>query len=193
MTSSDTTETNVQNFVGNEVNNTNVLYGNYILTGEDQFEYGNNIRGTIVPPGTFDLPDSSYYRSDVPPYWDISDPWPPIGVPHDTNEYNIPAKERYLHGWTKTVCSDSLYTGSTAYTKYGNIRVYPNPGSGTVFIQSDGSVREIRLVNLQGQLLYSEQTAGKKIQLDPELPPGIYILQLNTASGMCSLKFILKK
>ncbi len=193
MTSSDTTETDSQNFAGNEVVNTNILYGNYILTGEDQFEYGNNVKGSIVPPGTSDLPDSSYYRENVPPYWDIIDPWPPIGVPHDTNEYSIPAKERYLHGWTRTVCSDSLYTGSNVFKTKHRLRIYPNPGNGTVFIHSDAPVMEVCLINLQGRVLYTEQEPGNKIQLDPELSPGIYILQLKTARAKRNIKLILEK
>jgi hypothetical protein len=91
-----------QNFIGNEITNNGSFLGNYILMGEDHFEYGVNHRGTITPPGTGDLTDSSYFYSGTPEM--INAVWPRIGPPRDLNEHSIPARDRFLTGTAITVC-----------------------------------------------------------------------------------------
>ncbi|MBN1339500.1 MAG: hypothetical protein JXA03_09260 [Bacteroidales bacterium] len=92
---SGTQTTSSQNFVGNEVTNTQAFMGQYSLAGSDHFEYGNNIKGTIIPSGTGALADQSYYYSSKPPFWDVNMNWPNIGVPNPINTGTIQAKLRY--------------------------------------------------------------------------------------------------
>jgi pectate lyase-like protein/type IX secretion system substrate protein len=110
MTANNLQETNMQNFVGNETTNTNIFHGLYSLTGEEHFEYGNNILGQTTPPGSNDLYDSSYYLSDAPGFWSSLINWPPIGIPNQLGTGTIPAKLRYISGSDFTICPDSLIT-----------------------------------------------------------------------------------
>ena len=87
--------TNSQNFVGNEVTSNAFLQGFYTLTGSDHLAHGNNIRGTINPSGTGTLADISYFFEATPDFWNISAPFPPIGIPNAINSQTIPAKARY--------------------------------------------------------------------------------------------------
>lgn len=93
MTTNTLLETNDQNFVGNEVTNTTFLYGMYFLTGEDHFEFGNNVKGEIIPTGTTDLSDSSYYLSEQPYFWSDNIDWPSVGIPIQLDTGTIPAKK----------------------------------------------------------------------------------------------------
>lgn len=97
---------NSQNIVGNEVTSTTLFQGFYVLSGTDHFTHGNNIKGTINPSGTNSLPDISYFFTQTPSFWNISAPFPPIGIPNTINSQSIPAKERYTAG-NYTLCPTS--------------------------------------------------------------------------------------
>jgi len=99
--------TDSTNFVGNEVTNTGFLLGNYILFGNNHFEYGNNHKGSIKPPGTNILSDESYYYDSKPNFWYTADHFPPIGIPSQLNANSNPAKARYLSGTDLTPCADT--------------------------------------------------------------------------------------
>ncbi len=97
--------TDEQNFVGNEITKggynwiIEIYYGlYYILTGTGHFTHGNNIDGEIKPPNTNYLPDTSYYLSGTPEFWNVSSELPSIGIPNVLNSGTIPAKERFLEG-----------------------------------------------------------------------------------------------
>ena len=112
---------NRQNFVGNETfarGSWSFLLGDgYTLKGTGHFEYGNNNEDKgIIPGGTGDLADYSYYLGPdpnlpppVPEFWNISESIPTIGLPHSLNpNKNFPALERFLSGTTKTVGTPSI-------------------------------------------------------------------------------------
>ncbi len=61
------------------------------------------------------------------------------------------------------------------------IRVYPNPSSATVHIESPEPLR-ITLTNLQGQVMLSE-TGAKDLSLN-RLAPGVYMLRIMNEQGM---------
>ena len=126
MTNNEILETKKQNFVGNEVTNLNFLYGNYILTGSNHFEYGNNIKGNILPPDTDSLPDSSYYLTNIPDFWNVPSQWPSLGIPNALNSGTIPAKERY----------DSLFLKINDFNSTDDfkINIFPNPSFDGIFI-----------------------------------------------------------
>lgn len=104
---------NSEHIVGNDVSN---IIGSYIITGSDHIQHGNNIRGTITPPGTDTLADTSYYLTEEPGFWDIPDSWPSLGIPNIPGGGNIPARSRWFNpGATKTVCPlRKEWTGSVS-------------------------------------------------------------------------------
>lgn len=97
---------NSQNLVGNEVTSNVFLQGFYTLVGSDHFTYANNIKGTINPSGTNNLPDISYFFDTTPNFWNATIPFPPIGIPNSINSQSIPAKERYNAG-NYTICASN--------------------------------------------------------------------------------------
>lgn len=106
-----------QNFIGNEITGSGTLKGNYTLMGSGHFEYGNNDNGTVVPTGTGDLMDISYYYQNSPKF--ITEPLPLIGPPVGFNTKSIPARDRYLVPGERTVCigiCDQSYYGWKGWT-----------------------------------------------------------------------------
>jgi hypothetical protein len=160
----------------------------------DHFEYGNNIRDSIIPEGPYELDDTSYYLSKSPPFWDITAAWPSLGIPNDINEFSIPAKERYWFGRTKTVCTDSPYTG-VKYPPNINQEIifWPNPNNGVIHLNTKDIPIDFSLFNLNGSRLLHIKGIKDKIQLPESLPNGIYFIRLSDAEIIRVEKFILNK
>jgi len=95
---------NSQHIVGNDVTYHGFLLGPYSITGTGHIQHGNNIDGTIRPPGTGTLTDTSYYLAGEPGFWDVSNSWPSLGIPNVLGAGTIPAKSRWDQGEGLTVC-----------------------------------------------------------------------------------------
>ncbi|NQU32588.1 MAG: T9SS type A sorting domain-containing protein [Bacteroidetes bacterium] len=202
MTTNNIQETNTQNFVGNEVTNTEFLHGLYTLTGENHFEYSNNVKGDIIPPGTTTLNDSSYYLVTKPDFWSLFVPWPSVGFPNQLGNGTIPAKLRYESGNNFTVCPDSIITNinNQSYYNQSKIKVWPNPSSTLFNIKLPENLSSsvvARISNSLGVVIYSEniETPGSKIFSIPirNLTPGVYILTVKTESRIFTKKIIISQ
>lgn len=95
---------NSQHIVGNDVDYNGFIMGPYTITGTDHIQHGNNIDGTITPPGTGTLSDTSYYLSGEPLFWSITDSWPSLGIPNPLGTGVNPAKARWDQGSDYTIC-----------------------------------------------------------------------------------------
>lgn len=198
MTTNDLYETSGQNFVGNETTDNATLYGQFILTGTDHFSYGNNILNTIIPAGTDTLPDSSYYLSGKPDFWNISDNWPSIGLPNNLNSGTIPAKQRYLEGTDLTVCPDSVLTNiPESKPNRFSIKIWPNPNKGTFFISAENATQNDYLVtvfNSMGSKVFKTNIKLPKDQpkiVTTNLTPGIYFIVIKSKEEQHTTKAII--
>lgn len=157
MTTNDLAETGFQNFVGNETTNDDFLKGQYVLSGENHFEFGNNILGSVIPTGTENLSDTSYYLSEKPIFWKNNINWPSIGLPNAGGKNIIPAKQRYLDGNILTVCSDSTLTYVSNNKTKKEIIIWPNPASKIAYFKSNYSgEHKVKIIDLNGKLVFSE-------------------------------------
>ena len=108
---------NSEHIVGNDVS---YIFGSYTITGTNHIQHGNNIYGTIKPPGTNFLTDTSYYLTREPVFWDVPDSWPSLGIPNVLGAGTNPAKSRWDHGTTLTVSPlKKEWTGSVS-SNWGN-------------------------------------------------------------------------
>ena len=202
MTANEILETNNQNFVGSEVTDFTFLHGLYVITGEDQFEYGNNIKGDIIPAGTNTLSDSSYYLSEVPYFWNDNIEWPSLGIPNELGSGTIPANLRYGFGGTLTICPDSVITAinqESNPSKLG-VEVWPNPSNNFIKVKLleyyTGQI-EVNLINSVGEVVLSTDaeifnTGSFKISTSM-LMPGIYLLSIGTANQIVTKKVIIAR
>lgn len=90
-----------QNVVGNELVGRYLPFlGNgYSLVGEN-FTFGN----LTQPQVTTNLADVSYYLTNPPAFWTITNSWPSIGPPHTLETHkDIPARVRFFTGTNQTV------------------------------------------------------------------------------------------
>ena len=201
MTPSDLLETTYQNFVGSEVTNTDFLHGLYVLTGEEHFEFGNNIKGEIIPAGTNDLPDSSYYLSEPPCFWNHNQ-WPSVGIPNQLDNGTIPAKIRYESGEIVTICPDSIITNvpSELHKSFVDIIIWPNPSKDFINIRLPKTYTELVSVELTDTYGNSVLTTSIYI-IDSQfftittsgVNPGLYLLTIKTTDQIMSKKVIIVK
>ena len=190
--------TNNQNFVGNEITGTGstwpFTHGAYTITGTGHIQYGNNKNGVIIPEGTINLPDSSYYLEFAPAFWNANQSWPDIGIPNTLNSGTIPAKERFLAG-EFTDCSRHEIVTLAAQIETGNFVVYPNPGSDKLFVNCNTSTNNfiIRVNSLDGKCLIEKHIndGGRLAELNIlTLKKGIYLLYIETRNELIFRKFI---
>lgn len=190
------TITSDQNFVANEITNTSPPYGNYLMAGTGQFEYGNNVKGTITPGGATTLADSSYFLASKPAFLDTSG-WVSIGIPNTINTGNIPAKERYIDSAQLTVCAFAIDTvpADTIPDSTGtfiqslqeeSMLLHPNPARDliSVWIYSQANKEgEVMLCDLAGKMMLRKKTGLRvgenrfPLELSEIKTPGVYFVK----------------
>jgi len=178
IATSGTPQTAEQAFIGNETTNPGSLMGSFSIPGFGHFLYGNSILGTVQPSGTGIVNDTSYYRKTVPAFWYISAPWPSIGYPNTSNQYTIPAKQRYNEQHYSMCSETELGNPMTIKAVHQpDITVFPNPSQGIINLPEGEKVSYIN--DLQGRNIGWIQV-GTKVNLN-SIAPGLYIL--HTVSG----------
>jgi hypothetical protein len=92
---------------------------------------------------------------------------------------------------TKQWAVNLISTGITA-TNADKIKVYPNPVSGRMYIESTGeNIADISLTSLNGQVVLKKAGTAKEAILNTEsLESGVYILSVTDQSGATSYKKI---
>lgn len=199
ITDGDPTTSDMQNYVGNEITNTGFFYGNYMLTGSDHFQFGNNVLENIIPAGTNTLNDSSYYLEVQPVFWKYADNWPSIGLPNELGIGSIPAKDRHDSGSELTVCPDSIVTflhENNNDTGYFNL--WPNPAENLINIsweEANKYLTKIALITTSGQLIYKIETDKNQISLNLDMLPnsGIYFIQIRSEKWIYMKKLLVFK
>ncbi|GAB1396126.1 MAG TPA: T9SS type A sorting domain-containing protein [Saprospiraceae bacterium] len=73
------------------------------------------------------------------------------------------------------------------------IKIYPNPSSTGVHIESDEEIVRVFIVNSQGDISYHKQTADIRFIKYDNLPDGLYVLKLITKSGKVELHKLIKQ
>ena len=189
-----TVPTSNQNFIGNEIPNTALFMGNYVLSGTGHFQFGNNIKGVIMPTGTNNLPESSLYLDTIPVFYLQSFTWPPIGIPNLLNTFQNEAQQRNNLGLL-TKCADSLSTvGMIESTASDQIEVFPNPTRSSITIiheqEDKNPIQEIIIFSITGEKCFST-FKNFKISLEG-LPHGFYFIKVRLTDNQFFVRKIIK-
>lgn len=96
---SSTTPSKQQNIVANDITNTGLIYGQYMLNGSGHFVWGNRVKGTLNPTSTTGTQAQSLFTLNSPWYFSTFSPiWQKIGHPYNVTSSSNPARERYQQG-----------------------------------------------------------------------------------------------
>ncbi|MFP4064023.1 MAG: T9SS type A sorting domain-containing protein [Bacteroidales bacterium] len=94
-----------------------------------------------------------------------------------------------------TVDQDGNTTGDNSYVymvvgesaiDLSVVKVFPNPAGTHLFVEAETPIRQIRVMNTANQVVYSSSEAGSDVyELNVgQFAPGIYMVQVETVSGM---------
>lgn len=173
------TPSNSQNFIGNEITNSNFLMGNYFLSGNDHFEFGNNIKGKVTPENTDYITLESLYLLQKLDYYNVNN-WPPIGLPRKLNEFNTEAENSNINEFL-TSCDYKL-SSSEALSHNNSIHIYPNPLIHTdlLNVSTANNFNRIVIFDLTGNEIFTSYSNYNKFQIDiSEFIKGIYFININ--------------
>jgi hypothetical protein len=103
------TPSDSMNVIGNELTNTGMFMGNFMLNGNGHLSHGNNRTGTVIPAGTEFIGLESFLYADgsLPAY--MNDVLPMVGLPLALNANMTPAQVRFLAGMP-IVCGEEIVT-----------------------------------------------------------------------------------
>lgn len=76
-------------------------------------------------------------------------------------------------------------TGSLMTSDHPRLRIFPNPASELLFVESDLQISEVAITGISGKTVMRERAAGRyswQLQVD-RLDPGIYIVTIITGKG----------
>lgn len=167
-----------QNFVGNVISNTGLALGNYTLEGSNHFEFGNNHKGNCVPSNTENVNQNTLFLTAIPAYYYDNNLWPPIGYPNALTPSTNEAKHRYQNA-ELTKCTEPEPINSIKKQASIEVKVFPNPSSDFIYIQSNQLLKSATLYDLNGRKIKTENINHQNHQLNLNmLSPGIYLLEL---------------
>lgn len=188
--------TNFQNFIGNQIiNTTSFVLGLYYLQGTEHFQYGNIVKGNVLPTGTIEPEDTSMFNYTFHSFYRSLSAIPPITNSNWLSTTPLTeANYRYQISDKKAICDEITYIShlNINSNKINNdeITVYPNPFTNEISIENISKNEDylIKIYNSLGQNIYSGVlNSDKKTINTSELNSGIYFLYIQGKE-----KFIIK-
>lgn len=121
---------------------------------------------------------------------------PNSGIPRNfTNPvtYTVTAQDATTKQWTVTI--KKITTGLNDISLSESINIYPNPTNYNFFIDLKnfmGNVNNISIFDIQGKEVYNITDVPNDVIHFPNLNNGIYLVQIDTDSGILNRKVIVK-
>ena len=173
-----------QNFIGNEIPNTDFPYSavNYTIQGRDQFTFANNNKGTVSPAGTDSLSDISYFYTKKPKFVSENH-WGKIGLPNQMKTSKVAATERFeKENYFAGACGNPEILTLDKELKYSTISVFPNPANNKMQLSGLVYPSEYYLFNSIGKTILTGIIKPEQSIDVQSLKPGIYFLRIKGQS-----------
>jgi len=148
----------------------------------------NNVHLAWTAPATGNVTGYNVYRDDIllnsqPVFSPVYDD---LYVPGGHHVYCVRAVYSTIE--TEAVCADAQITYGISEHQVA-VKIYPNPTSGMIIIQSPVDFHTVTISNLFGQEVYRYEAQSKELRiLIAGLDPGIYILRFMAGSKAVSYK-----
>lgn len=93
----------------------------------------------------------------------------------------------------QTIVKDFAWTGVQELVDGEIISVYPNPAADVLNIKADNTIKQVRMMNYAGQVVYSAQVNAVSAAVSvSEFAKGIYVAEIETAQGVSVQKVVVK-
>lgn len=168
-----------QNFIANEITNTNSLKGIFTLNGSGHFRANNAVRNIINDKNNYNYPNSMYAGS-LPEFWNIPYRYWGIGYPFIYQFGSNPATKRYHDSLLLYPCDIPIQTSSNQFFRDSLLMVYPNPAKSGEKLYFSKHVDKAILYDYTGKII----SIYKQIQFIklPDLSSGIYYISIDSMS-----------
>lgn len=75
--------------------------------------------------------------------------------------------------------------------KISEVKIYPNPSSGSFFIVSEHLINTVTIVNSNGKFLYRTIVSDYSAEIAKDLPSGVYFIVINAEGGSSVKKLVI--
>ncbi len=149
-----------------------------------QMEYFFDVDPGIGNATPIDITDTADFDDDLV-----------IQVPSD-----LPAGDHFLYirvlntdgTWSLYAKSEQVNTASITSTSLNGFKFYPNPVTEMLHFEwKNEPITELKIIDMQGKIIINSLPENNQLNVS-ELPIGTYLLQIQTAKGSISKKFIKK-
>jgi len=159
------------------------------VTNVTALVYGNIVSlSWTAPSGTGNLLNYNIYRNDTligtAPSGQTE--YEDLNVANGPQNYCVTAV--YDLGKSEPVCTIAWIVVSTEEPAGNALRVYPNPATGYIMVESPENISQVKIMNLVGKEIYRNKVAGNSLKIATgDFKPGMYILQV-TGNGKISTR-----
>lgn len=130
-----------------------------------EYEYSYYVDETKLNPGEYDLVACIVY------------------APNNQNCSTLPGK---------VIIGDNIVTSSENKLKRFIIRVFPNPASGVINIETSNEVKKIELLSVGGSVVKTKNSGDLSLLRTQNLNAGVYILRVYSENSVFTEKIILE-
>jgi|GEM_PF-1874781 len=100
-----------------------------------------------------------------------------------------PGEDRFFELVSDTVMNDVWGVTNIIEANKPRVNVYPNPVTNLLNISSEHLINQVVLTNLNGVIITNKRVNERTILLNlPDLPAGLYLLQIRTQKGLITQK-----
>ncbi len=179
-----------QTYIANDVTNTTLPYGNYLLFGNGHYQSANRIRGTVTPSGTDTCTTKSLYTNRQPAFWNsFPSAWPTIGIPYHYGDGSNPARERFTQV-NQTDCNkyNPALSAVDPIMQPNNpvISAYPNPIADVLLLRNEEKGSRFTIIDGLGRIMKSGPLPSPASISFSGLENGSYFVQIMNASELLS-------
>jgi len=188
------TNSPAQNFLGNDIPNTNIPFSlvNYTIQGSDHFIHGNNNKGTIDPIGTEVLPDISYAYTTRPTFIPL-DQWAGIGTPNVMGATDIPALTNFDLGYFFGNSCGYIIDGIEDDKLNKAIQIFPNPATDQITVRTNYPNGNLTVYNMMGLVIHSEfKTEGSYTLEMNNWVAGVYFISIELPNNTTIVEKVIK-
>ena len=99
--------------------------------------------------------------------------------------------ERPALVWLRSYVQGTIATNTFELQKSDHITVYPNPvNEGIINVEGMNQIDRAEIYNLAGKLIWSAQPYNNRLQVQGEIPVGLYFLKLYQGASVFSKKIV---
>lgn len=113
-------------------------------------------------------------------------------IDSDVSYGKLPDGNGILHLLSPTPGATNLILHKPILSQSDNLTLYPNPFQNYFNIHTDITIKQIRIINLYGQVVYKMHTNKRHFQVHPSLRTGIYFVEIYDVNRKRTVKKIMK-